>query len=59
MTTKTYDAKCHALALAFLSDEEKPGPLLDRAADDLAKQIQDVIEGFIEYDLIEFREGRA
>jgi hypothetical protein len=56
---KTYDPKCHALAVSFLSDEEKPGPILDKAADDLAKQIQDLIESFIESDLIEFREGRA
>ena len=57
--SKTFDRKCHALAAAFLSDEKLPAPLLDKAADDLAKQIQDLIEGFIEYDLIEFREGRS
>ena len=59
MSAKTYDAKCHALAVAFLSDEEKPGPVLDMAADDLAKQIQDLIEIFIEFDLVELRKDPA
>jgi hypothetical protein len=50
-----YDTKCHELAVTFLTDEKVEGPLLDRTADDLAQQIQDLIESFIEYDLVEMR----
>lgn len=51
----SYDSKCHALAMAFLSDNEDPGPVRDKAAIDLAQQIQDLIEGFMEFDLVELR----
>ena len=51
----SYDVKCHALAMTFLADEGVHGPLLDKTSADLAQQIQDLIESFIEFDLVEFR----
>lgn len=55
----SYDTKCHALAVVFISDEEAPGPVRDKAAADLAQQIQDLIDGFMEFDLIELRKESA
>lgn len=55
----SYDVKCHELAQAFLSDESMTDDVRSKATHDLAQQIQDLIEGFIEFDLVEFREGRA
>jgi hypothetical protein len=42
----TYDTKCYELAEAFLSDE--PGLDTGKNIDQLAKDIQQVIEDFIE-----------
>lgn len=50
-----YDTKCHELAVTFLTDEKVTGPLLEKTAADLAQQIQDLIESFLEYDLVEMR----
>lgn len=54
----TYDTKCHELAVYFLTDDamEKgavKGKLLAKCATDLAQQIQDLIESFMEADLVE------
>jgi hypothetical protein len=49
----SYDTKCHELAVLFLKDNDAEGSLLDTAAHDLAQQIQDLIDGFIEFDLVE------
>ena len=55
----SFDPKCHALAVAFISDNEAPGTVRDKAAADLAQQIQDLIEGFMEFDLVELRAEAA
>lgn len=55
----SYDSKCHDLAVVFISDNEAPGPVRDKAAADLAQQIQDLIEGFMEFDLVELRDEAA
>ena len=49
----SYDAKCHTLALAFLSDFQDAALPHPRAklADELAQQIQDAVEGFIEAEI--------
>jgi hypothetical protein len=51
------DTNVYRLALLFLEDVEKP--LRDTAANDLAQQIQDLIESFLEYDLVEMRKESA
>ena len=51
----SYDTKCHELAALFLKDNGEEGVFLETASDDLAQQIQDLIESFLEYDLIELR----
>lgn len=59
----SYDAKCHELAVAFLTndpdmtDGKVEGKLLELASADLAQKIQDLIEGFLEFDLVEIRKG--
>lgn len=58
----SYDSKCHALAVAFLTgdpDNKVEGPLLEKAAADLAQQVQDLVESFIEADLVELRREAA
>lgn len=47
----SYDSKCYQLAALFLSDElEADHPRFAMLADRLAQQIQDAVEGFIQYD---------
>lgn len=45
MTLKLFDSKCYDLASAFLDDE--PGLFTDARCNELAAEIQQVIEGFI------------
>lgn len=54
-----YDVKCYELAHTFISDVESDAWMRNRASEDLAQQIQDVIENFIEYDLVEMRKERG
>ena len=53
MGTKTFDKKCYELSMAFLDDEqwfrEKPLAERERFVDDLAGEIQQVIESQINY----------
>jgi hypothetical protein len=55
MSKKSYDTRCHDLALVFLDDEGVKTPVLERAADRLAEQLQDLIEDFLVYELSEMR----
>ena len=55
----SYDKKCHELAVLFLKDNDAEGGFLETASDDLAQQIQDLIESFLEYDLVELRKEHS
>lgn len=55
MTTRSYDAKCHALACYFLDDVDGLYTDLTNYQDELAKAIQDAIDDW----LAEFDEGRS
>jgi hypothetical protein len=43
----SYDTRCHALAQVFLADVLPPSPTAEKMADELAQEIQDVIESFL------------
>lgn len=49
----SYDTQCHELACHFLQDEKISKRLRNAASHDLAQQIQDLVESFMEYDLVE------
>ncbi len=46
--SKTYDRECLTLAQSFISDSEIQVEKMDKCAEELAKEIQQTIEDFIE-----------
>lgn len=47
MIVRTYDVKCHELALHFLADEHLSPEMLKINADELARHIQQAIEDWL------------
>lgn len=53
---KSYDSKCFDLAKAFLEDEGRDGKISDELIRELALEIQQTIEDFLEFREDDIRE---